>query len=301
MSTAQRERGPSAHPAHLVSGRRPVCGRRLAADAEAVCRTVAPELAGRPLYVLLPSQLPPELRGSDGTLACTMRHLDLIVRPTLERFGRWRGRGPAMVIDPAEVASAAARRPRESRRRSFPPSFLSVVLHELAHILDVGLLGEAEPPAGLIEFGRRLLAAEAAGELPPSNGHGAPVPWRWHEWRFIRIATHLAHRATRAGEGISPVDIIDTAELGLSPTWQYVETLGDEPERMASQDFATIRVAPPPRAFAAVWRRDLLRWLLPVKSRDELSMALAACGRRIFIPKVAPDARRQAERQGSRC
>lgn len=265
----------------------------LAARAEQLCHVVAPELGNRPLYVLLRSELAAELRGDDETLGCTMKHLDAIVRPELERLGRWRGRAPAMIIDADGVAATLARRPREARRRCFVSAFLAVALHELAHILDVGIdnanLATA-PPADLVSFGRRILAAEASGELPPTNGDGAAIPWRWHEWRFIRIAIHVAHRATRAGVDLSPLHVFDATAHGLSPTWEYAAALGDEPRRMASINFAVIRAAPVPSAFVAVWRRDLLRWLLPTTSRDKLSQTLAACGRRVFIPTAARDA-----------
>jgi hypothetical protein len=265
----------------------------LPARAEALCRAVAPELADRPLYVLLRSELPADLRGDGETLGCTMKHLAAIVRPELERLRRWRGIGPAMIIDPAGVAVTLTHRPRESRRRCFLHAFLAIALHELAHTLDVGMDDAnpaADPPAGLVALGRCILAAEAAGELPPTNGDGAAIPWRGHEWRFIRIAIHLAHRATRAGVDVSPLNVFDAAAHGLSDTWEYVAALGDEPQRMASLDFAAIRAAPAPAAFVAVWRRDLLRWLLPAQSRDQLSQTLAACGRRIFIHTAAQDA-----------
>ncbi|HMQ15313.1 MAG TPA: hypothetical protein PKC49_05005 [Phycisphaerae bacterium] len=265
----------------------------LPARAETLCRDVAHGLADRPLYVLLRSELPADMRGDGETLGCTMKHLAAIVRPELERLGRWRGIGPAMIIDAAGVAATLARRPRESRRRCFLPAFLAIALHELAHILDVGIDDAnpaADPPAGLVALGRRILAAEAAGELPPTNGDGADIPWRWHEWRFIRIAIHLAHRATCAGVDVSPLNVFDAPAHGLSDTWEYAAALGDEPQRMASLDFAAIRAAPVPPAFAAVWRRDMLRWLLPATSREQLSQTLAACARRIFIPAAAQDA-----------
>lgn len=265
----------------------------LPARAEALCRAVAPDLADAPLYVLLRSELPAELRGDSETLGCTMKHLAAIVRPELERLGRWRGHGPAMIIDAAGVAATLAHRPREGRRRCFVPAFLAIALHELAHILDIGI-GDAnpdmDPPAGLVALGRRILAAEASGELPPTNGDGAAIPWRWHEWRFIRIAIHLAHRATRAGVELSPLNVFDAAAHGLSATWEYAAALDDEPHRMASLNFAAIRAAPVPAAFATVWRCDMLRWLLPATSREQLSQTLAACGRRIFIPTAAQDA-----------
>ncbi len=268
----------------------------LSFHAEALCRAVAPDLSDGPLYILLRSELPPDIQKPPHTIAFTMQILDLILRPTLERLGRWRGRGPAMIIDPAEVAAVSAHRPRVSRQRSFKPVFLGAILHELSHILDLGQDEEADPPALVVEIGRRVISAESASELPPSNGHGAPIPWRLHDWRFIRVALHLAYRAIQAGEQISALDIIDTAELGLSPIWQYAKALGDEPDRLVHQSFAVIHATPVPKAFAAVWRRDLLRWLLPVISREDLAVRLEACGRRVFIHAVVCDSHHPSER-----
>lgn len=105
----------SARLAHLVSG------RRLTALAEAICRVLAPDVATGAFYVVLRPDLPPEYQGGEGgPLALTSRHLDLMLRPTLERQRRWRGRGPAILLDPVAIATDAARRPRASRRRVFP-------------------------------------------------------------------------------------------------------------------------------------------------------------------------------------
>lgn len=272
--------------------------KRLATHAEALCRAVAPDLAGRPLYVVLHADLPAELRVANGPAGLTTRHLDLILKPTLERLGRWRGRGAAMIVDPTAIAEALAHRDWSSRRRAFAPAIMGVVLHELAHILDADLSGGPEPEPDLVVFAGLALAAELNGTTPPTNGPAATIPWQRHEWRFIHTALHLAHRAAATGTRMFATDVFDAAEYGLSPTLQYVKALGDEPERLAACDFATIRATPPPPAFADLWRADFLCWLSEVQPNDELSMTLAACGRRIFIPKVAQEA---PERQGSLC
>lgn len=273
--------------------------KRLAAEAEAMCRAVAPDVVDGPLYVVLHADLPTELRCGDGPAGCTTRHLDLILRPTLERLGRWRGRGPAMFVDPTAISESLAYRDWSSRRRAFMPIFLGTVLHELAHILDADLTSGPEPDPALVVFAGLALAAEMNGTNPPTNGPAAAIPWRWHEWRFIRTALHLAHRASVLGTGVLPTCVFDAADYGLSPTWSYVTALAGEPQRMAECDFATILATPPPADFAALWRADFLRWLSQTPMTDEVSMALAAGERRIFIPKTAQDA--PPERQGSLC
>lgn len=183
----------------------------LAAQAERLCRAFAPDVARGPFYVVLRPDLPAEYQGGDGgALALTSRHLDLMLRPTLERQCRWRGRGPAILLDPVAIAADAGHRPQSSRRRVFPAVAMGVVLHELAHVIDEGPRGdEAEPDPNLIQFGRLTLAADLTGVEPPTNGPGADVPWRGHEWPFIRIAMHLAHRAVALGAEVTVRDVFD--------------------------------------------------------------------------------------------
>lgn len=273
--------------------------RRLAAQAEALCRAVAPDVAGGPLYVIPHADLPSELRMSDGLEGFTTRYLDLILRPTLEQLGRWRGCGPAMVVNAAAIARGLAELGRPARRRCFAPTFLGDVLHELAHILDAGLIGEPEPPANLVAFAALALQAELNGVTAPTNDPSAPLPWRRHEAPFIRIALHLAHRARACGAWLQAEDVFDAIEYGLSSTWRYTQALGDEPARLAGCLLADIRTTPQPAAFAELWRADVLRWVSQAASPDELSETLAACERHIFIPKAAQEA--PEGRYGSLC
>lgn len=256
----------------------------IAARAEMLCHVVAPELAGRPVYIELRTDLPRDWAGGEDYAGCTIAHLDLILRPTLEECRRWRGRGPAMLIDPTAVATAARYRARPSRKRAFLPAFFGIVLHELAHILDMDFVPRHEPEEWWVRAGRRLFSEPAAPDSRPTNGPGALVPWRMHEWPFIRIALHLAERASAAGADVSPHGLIDLGEYGLSSTFQYARALGDEPARMAGRDFATIRRTTPPAAFADLWNADVDRWIAQAETTNELPMTLAACGRRVSSP-----------------
>lgn len=233
----------------------------LASCAEMLCHAVAPELAGHPVYIVLRSDLPRDWAGGEDYAGCTIAHLDLILRPTLEKLRRWRGRGPAMLIDADAVAAAARYRPRAARRRVFLTAFLGIVLHELAHVIDMDFVPKHEPEDWWVRAGRRLFSEPAAPDSRPTNGPGAPIPWRMHEWPFIRIVMHLAERASAAGDNVSLHDVIDLTEYGLSSTFQYARALGDEPQRMAGCDFATIRRATPPAAFADLWQADVERWV----------------------------------------
>ncbi|MCG3127429.1 MAG: hypothetical protein CHACPFDD_02289 [Phycisphaerae bacterium] len=260
--------------------------RSLAASAEMLCHAVAPELAGRPVYIVLRSDLPRDWAGGEDYASCTIAHLDLILRSTLERKRRWRGRGPAILIDAAAIAAAARYRPRTARKRVFLPALLSIVLHELAHVIDMEFVPKREPDDWWVRAGRRLFSEPAAPDNRPTNGPGAPVPWRMHEWPFIRIAMHLAERASAAGISVSPRDVIDLGEYGLSSTFQYALALGDEPARMAGCDFEAIRRATPPTAFTELWWADVERWVSQAEMTNEIPMTLAACMRQVSSPRA---------------
>jgi hypothetical protein len=179
---------------------------------------------------------------------------------------------------------------------------MSLVLHELAHIVVAGRReDETEPDPNLIQFGRLTLAADLTGTEPPTNGPGAAVPWRGHEWPFIRIALHLAHRAAGLGLDVAARDVFDARDYELSPTNRYVAALGDEPARLAGRPVTTISQLLPPAAFVALWQADVRAWASQHDITDELSMTLAACGRRNFILTAAHDAGRQTERNGVPC
>jgi len=150
-----------------------------------------------------------------------------------------------MIIDPQRIAAGSMHRPRPSRRRVFRPSAMGVVLHELAHILNLGP-DDSNPPAGLILAGRRLLAIELSGLGVPTNGPGAAVPWRWHEWGFIRTVLHLRYRAELLGVKLSPTDVFIASDYELSSTWRYLSALDDEPARLTDHDFARISAISPP-------------------------------------------------------
>jgi hypothetical protein len=131
-----------------------------------------------------------------------------------------------------------------------------------------------------------MLTADADGTDPPTNGPGAAIPWRGHEWAFIRAALHLAHRAAALGVDLTPRDVFDAETYGLTPTGRYVAALGDEPDRLAGCDFATVARTPPPAAFGELWLADVRRWLERPDARDEMVRMLARCAHRITIPEA---------------
>lgn len=251
--------------------------RGLLAQAVALCRRVAPDLAGRPLYIMWRHMLPVEMVGGE-LFGCTMRGLDAVLQPALERRQAWHGRGSAMLIDlHAIVADVRADfLSRATRRRYVRGNVLGVALHELAHIVvDFKAACDAEVCDPEPAPSPRQVAAYCAllaGYDPTKD----PVPWADHEADFIRVALHLAARAAHP-----PIGVVDTAcAYGWSPTSAYVLALGDEPARMQQWPLTRVLATAPPPEFVALWRSDLQARRHRVETElNKLRSALARCER----------------------
>lgn len=253
----------------------------LVTQAEKLIRLVAPELQDRQIYPILSANLPASFAAAARRLdGWAHPDLDLIMEPELTRRGRWRGRGCGIALSPQTLALSSSRRPRESRQKDFPTRFQATILHELCHMLERGFLDQvdaAPPPRKTIEA-----TAAAFGKADVADNAGLSV--HWHEFAFIRTVIHMAFRASALGVPVTPGGMFQAHAYGLSPMYKYTAALGDEPEALRGLTFDQIAETPPPRAFRALWRKDLLRLLLPVQSRAELDQKLSAYDRRrLFI------------------
>jgi len=224
----------------------------LCAQAERLCRQIAPrDLGDTPLYIVPQSRLPAD-RGSlsicDGF---TTPSLDLYLRDVIGPA--WRGRGPSIVIK--DVAPAG-----EMDEQDVETAFMGIAIHELAHILGRTNLyadrDEADQTAILAEAAD--MARRVAGPLVREN---RTIPFLGHGARFIRIVLHLCHRASAAGAPIAPREVFDGTGYCLSRMNQYRSALGAEPRRLAQAGMREILDTPYPQAFWRLWTTDLARWL----------------------------------------
>jgi hypothetical protein len=235
--------------------------------AEALCLAVAPELRGRPFYVMLTSDLPAAER-SKATAGHVSPTMDLYLQPYLGE--RWRGRGPAMVVHDCllrgEIAATLGGFDERLRDVVEPrlwavalPNFYRLVLHELAHVFALGgdykPLGAAGQGAirshgygGLVaDIDRRL---KDDPDLDRQRPYHSPATW-------LRLVIHLQHRAAALGVAVAPEP---AGRWGCSPFALYVEALGDEPERFAGLPVADILRRPLPEAYRRLLLADIDRF-----------------------------------------
>jgi hypothetical protein len=263
--------------------------KNLTVKIEELFKQVAPELyAGpesRPVYVALTSDLPSSLAGTGCVCGLTSPFLDLVLKPMLERQGKWRGRGAGILISPRAIASLSKKRPRESRVRHLSLRILATALHELGHVLDPYFLDSVDDvqQASTENVAAYRVALE---QFTPAKLLDGGFGLQYHGWQFLRACLHLGHRARTVGAAIEDIDVFAIHSYRLSPVYKYSTAIGDEPERLAESTFRQIWDTPPPKEFANLWRKDVLRLLLPVKTNQELKDKLASVGgATIFIPK----------------
>lgn len=217
-------------------------------ELESTCE----RLIGRsPVYVVFRSELGPPTDGP-GVFGVASEYLAWMLRPQLERAGRWRGPGGVVVVDIARIAGAARTRPPGIRRRWFRMTAYSIIVHELAH---VALMAPApEPTAGVVQMARATMAEDvdgAATRIPEST------PWLHHELPFIRVALNLAYRARRLGLPVDPWEVANTSSYCLSHTSRYERALWPEIDANPHTPLAELLATEPPPAFAAVWEADI--------------------------------------------
>ncbi len=215
----------------------------LVARATALCRAVAGrDLDGLPLYILLQTQVAGVMGHENFSDGFTTPNLDLNLQSVIGNA--WQGRGPCMVLNDVSLTED-----------NFPEDVefmtLSVVLHELAHILDHPMPVDIHmvPDAGRIEFETMVIANALKHEYRPLS-----VAYDGHEDAFIRIALHLHYRAAVAGVKTILNILCAGRRYGLSHAHRYMEALGDEPAEMMHLPFAEITRAPPPEAFGSPTR-----------------------------------------------
>jgi hypothetical protein len=210
------------------------------------------DLLGRPVYVCLQSEgAPAPLPSSYG---CTSPTCDVLLRPWLESQGRWFGRRPAIFIDDLLLrANITAESPADADRL-FARWLAAILIHELAHVVHQGVdLAEVTT-----DTDRRAMAL-AAFSISVQDSPSIP-PWYGHNGEWVRLALHLAHRATARGQHVNVDDLFDGERYGIAEPseWQY--SLVGEEAALASASIFKVQHFRPPLGFIELWRRCVDRW-----------------------------------------
>jgi hypothetical protein len=241
------------------------------AELERVCHAAAgADLAGAPFYVVMESDLPVPVRGVGG---CTSTHADALVQKYTP--DRWRGRGRAILVCDKTIVGIAdevfgvvrgaltadeARTAPESFTRQYIRRYLArqlfaTAVHEVAHVVDRE--GHTYLSAPLPRSAVAALSTFLASDAPAPTG---TPPFQDHEFSFVRLAMHAAHRAKTGGIDLDYQRVVNHGFYGLSSAEEYAEAIGDERDRLAHLSLAEIRATQPPDTFRRLWTADFVRW-----------------------------------------
>jgi hypothetical protein len=195
------------------------------------------------VYVLLQSELPADRGRQSCAGGFTSPTLDLQYRDVIA--GRWRGRGPALVVNDVQL--------NELPEIDRAPLLRSVALHEAAHVFERPRLVEALPaddaadPVGA----SRLLSSLC------DAGLSAAAEAAMHAVGFTRVACHVAARAMGLGAFDPGLVVGGWSRPRHSGYFHLASLLGDELDAHRGSTFAEIRTLPVPPAFAAAVLADM--------------------------------------------
>ncbi len=257
----------------------------LTADSlEQLLRRIAPgDFGGRPIYVCFARELPDDLRPSPAVWGYTGTSLDVSLRGWLEDAIRWRGRGPAIVINDVTIAAVAddfAGGDDELRESLYRDRILATLLHESAHTLSAPIDYRVLPDEIADEVTQSTRAI--VGKWITSDGEREASetlpPWSGHDAQFIRTLCHVVNRAYRLGvERIADHLIFDHRAYDLSMRPIYSRALEREVNGFDSWlTFHDLRQCRPPQQFVEQWKKDLHRWWNLDQSDNAMQHVLAA-------------------------
>ncbi len=177
----------------------------------------------------------------------------------------------ALVLDVAVRAEVEAHaiRAKASKvkfdfRRHLAQRLLAVSLHEFAHAMELPVRLVPEKDSSW-----KRLKSDLQTNLDIQNGETWHPPWAQHGPRFIRIAAHVAYRASRLGLPICLGDLVDTRSYGLDWWPRYFRPLRPELRRRRRDSFQAILASPAPPAFDAMFYATLRDWRGREAQRDK--------------------------------
>lgn len=142
--------------------------------------------------------------------------------------------------------------------------FDSMVLHEIAHVVELGVTSQSCPPNDQEQL-RELV------QTPWTEwaAHSGAVRWFGHDLRYIRTLLHLHHRMESRGHRVCLPLAFCHESYGLSSITEYADALGDEPQRTSWLTLADAMAGPMPEEFTKLWGRDVVASLKPLVSKGQ--------------------------------
>lgn len=188
------------------------------------------------LYIVFASET--EVHFCGNWLGATAPMMGSWLRPSLA--GRWDGDGPALMLNDLLVSCR---------------NVAAIAAHEVAHILAVdGLFRSSDPIPSATESPdqqslRMLTSAATVLENPQEANQG-------HDQNFVRVLLHLRHWLILRGWNVPLNSMLDWKRFTGRRGSEFLEAIGDEPERFACLSLSKVLKIEPPAKFSALWNAD---------------------------------------------
>lgn len=185
--------------------------------------------------------------------AATSPGMGLVLRDRLARARLWRGPGAAVILNHRVLLEALAGLGRVHRRERAWRLVAGLALHEVSHLVDLGVCLEA--PEGERSATAALVAAALTvatpwpADRPPPDHHGL---------RWLRACIHLHGRAADPAVRLDDV-VIDNELYGLSPGDAYVAAGADEVTQLRHLSLREVLAAEPDPKLLDLFTQDELR------------------------------------------
>lgn len=213
-------------------------------------------LPDTPVYVVLASDEPPRELWSQRAAGFTSPLADAWFQPWLKSRGLWQGRRACFAVDDRGLASEAQPNATDWAARAWQADTMHTVagitVHELGHIADHPV--DHRPLTPPVEQDAREVL-----QFAKLDDESARPRADYHSPCWLRITTHLLHRAHAAGHGIA-CDMVYAGNFGTPPISSALLALEGELEQLANVPAAKINDIPAPAEFVSMCEFWLRRW-----------------------------------------
>jgi hypothetical protein len=200
--------------------------KRLEASFTVLLKPELQQAGARVVYLVLASET--EVQCAGDFYGMTEPRLALAFRVEID--GRWRGNGPAALLDDSAMLKDC-----DDDVEIAGEIMSAIAVHEMAHMVTrAALFREEADRRGYRRALKTVIARPCQEDEIPSS------PKQSHDARFLRAAFHLAHRLEQLGSYVPMSRLLDWQACGLFGGWRYRSPCPERFQEAVLSDLASV-------------------------------------------------------------